>query len=44
MRLARTQTDLTDATAILASLETDSSAQVSLCSVYGVDSLKTSDS
>ena len=43
MRLARTQTDLTDATAILASLETDSSAQVSLCSIYNVDGLKSSD-
>ena len=45
MRLARTQTDLTDATAILASLETDSSAlQVSLCSIYDADGLKSSDS
>ena len=44
MRLARTQTDLTDATAILASLETDSRAQVSLRSIYGVDGLKSSDS
>ena len=44
MRLALTQTDPTDATAILASMETDSSAQVSLCSIYGVDGLKSSDS
>ena len=44
MRPARTQTDLTDATAILASLETDTTAQVSLCSIYGADGLKGSDS
>ena len=45
MRLARTQTDLTDATAILASLETDTTApQISLCSIYGADGLKGSDS
>ena len=44
MRLARTQTDLTDATAILASLETDSTAQVYQGSIYGADGLKGSDS